>query len=134
VLLFSFVSSPIACCEVNLESSSAEVTPLTSACYPTPEPAQVVFELVLRHSCSVSGLDEGVLRKRLLLLFLPNLCQHLPWHTNNRAVWLMVLAAQGSTMDHRELSIRYKVSPTEKCTRRMFVEYRMPGLERALLT
>ena len=62
------LSYPALLCvvKVNLESSPAEVTPLTSACYPTPEPAQVV---VLRHSCSVSGLDEGVLRKRLLLLF-----------------------------------------------------------------
>jgi hypothetical protein len=52
--------------KANLESSSAE--PLHSLPLATPEPAQV-FELVLRHSCIVSGLDEGVLRKRLLLLF-----------------------------------------------------------------
>jgi hypothetical protein len=33
----------------------------------------------------------------------------------------MVLAAQGSTMDHRGPSTRFKVSPTEKRTREMAV-------------
>jgi hypothetical protein len=40
----------------------------------------------------------------------------------------MGLAAQGSTMDRRGLNIRCKVSPPEKRTRRMAVEYRMTGV------
>jgi hypothetical protein len=67
VLLLSLEPGPAVCCESQpgiLSRGDLHSLPLA-----TPEPAQVVFELVLRHSCSVSGLDEGVLRKRLLLLF-----------------------------------------------------------------
>jgi hypothetical protein len=68
VLLFSFEPGPAVCCERE-PGILSRGGPLHSLPLATPEPAQVVFELVLRHSCSVSGLDEGVLRKRLLLLF-----------------------------------------------------------------
>jgi len=74
--LLPFVLSPTSC--YRSESSPAEATPLTSA-LATPG-------LVFESSCFVtaavvSGLDEGVIRKRLLLLFLQTcaaICHGIP--------------------------------------------------------